>query len=481
MDLENFRGGSELLPRYLLLEPLLKGRRVLEIGALGPIGTLGASFCLERGAKTVVSSGTHEEIARRTRTDLPEGVELRALEEIAAADRFDVIVLHDASSLLTAGGTERFRERLAPGGRLLAVALNARAADLNGPVPTGGPGYSELVAKLSQSFLSVQVVLQSPLLGYTLVPYGVENPDTAVDGTLAGAVQPSHYLLLCGQEPLVFDELSLVALPAQPLLEGRGATGPVEARGDARSGTEDQLTAQLHELEDTAQQLREALAAAEAARNERDSWVAGLRHEVEERDRTLTWREQEARAAALDAAAARKEAEAYREDRDHARRQLTSRAEESAGALSRAKTAETDLRQARGQLERAQQGFEEAETGRAAAEGRARSALSAAERLEQEAANELATIGKLQADSAEATVASDRHAKALAEAQTALEAARAREAAWLLEAQRQAEELLGGGDFQALANRRGDSSERANRPADGRAGDAARDGGRAHR
>jgi hypothetical protein len=43
MDLENFRGGTDLLPRYLLLEPLLKGRRVLEVGALGPIGTDGAA------------------------------------------------------------------------------------------------------------------------------------------------------------------------------------------------------------------------------------------------------------------------------------------------------------------------------------------------------------------------------------------------------------------------------------------------------
>jgi chromosome segregation ATPase len=443
MDLENFRGGSELLPRYLLLEPLLKGRRVLEVGALGAIGTLGAELCLERGARAVVSVGSLEDLAGHARPDLPAAIELHTLDEVPAEDRFDVIVLHDAAALLTPGGTASFRERLAPGGRLMAVALNAHAADLNGPVPTGGPGYSELVAQLSQSFLSVQVVLQSPLLGYTLVPYGVENPDTAVDGTLAGAVEPSHYLLLCGQEPLVFDELSLVALPAKALLQGRAATQPADRSAEAagRTGTEAQLTQQLLELEDTAQQLREALAAAEATRAERDSWVAGLRHEIEERDTTLTWREQEARAAAVDAATARKEAEAYREDRDHARRQLTSRAEELAGALARAKASETDLRQMRGQLERLQHGFDEAEAGRAAAEARARSTLSAAERLEQETGNALATISKLQAELAEANAASTRGARALDEAQAALDAAGGREAAWLLESQRQAEEL----------------------------------------
>jgi chromosome segregation ATPase len=433
MDLENLRSGNELLPRYLLLEPLLAGRRVLELGALGPIGTLGAELCLERGARAVVSLGSREEIALRGRPSLPGTIELRAPNEILEGARFDVILLHDASPLVSPGGTDRFRELLAPGGRLLAVALNARAPDLGGPVPSGSPGYSELVALLSQAFRSVQVVLQSPLLGYTLVPYGVENPDTAVDGTLAGAVEPSHYLLLCGQEPLAIDELSLVALPARPLLEGRPSPLP--------SGTDAQLAQQLLDLENSAQQLREALAAAEAARAERDSWVSGLRHEIEERDAALTWREQEARAAATDAATARREAESYREDRDHARRQLTSRAEELAGALARAKASDTELRQLRGQLERLQQAFDEAEAGRVAAEARARSTLSAAERLEGESGDARTEISRLESELREALALVEERSKTLAMAEAAIQVVQEREAAATLEVQRRAEEL----------------------------------------
>ena len=336
---------------------------------------------MERGAKTVVSClGRTRRSPPRVEPNLPGGHRASLPRARAPEGRcFDVILTHDASSLITAGGTERFRELPGCGRPPSGRGAERAGADLIGPVPTGGPGYSELVAQLSQSFLSVQVVVQSPLLGYTLVPYGVENPDTAVDGTLAGAVQPSHYLLLCGQEPLVFDELRLVALAgAAAARRARPAAG--DHPGDERKSSS---PPSCSTLEDTAQQLREALAAAEAARAERDSWVAGLRHEVEERDTTLTWREQEARASAP--TRLRRARRPTPTARTGTTRGGSSRARRGVGrrALPR-QVREADLRQARGELE-------QLERPRGGEAGRARrkpgrAALSAAERLEQEAA-----------------------------------------------------------------------------------------------
>src|SRR5689334_16656219 len=48
-------GEGDVLPRYLFLEPLLVGKRVLEIGAVSLAAGVGARFLKERAAEYVAS------------------------------------------------------------------------------------------------------------------------------------------------------------------------------------------------------------------------------------------------------------------------------------------------------------------------------------------------------------------------------------------------------------------------------------------
>ena len=69
---------------------------------------------------------------------------------------------------------------------------------------------------------------------------------------------------------------------------------------------------------------------------EREGWIDELRRELEERDASFGWRDQEAKTATVEAAAARREATQFREDRDHVRRQLHLKAEELEAAAEQA-------------------------------------------------------------------------------------------------------------------------------------------------
>ncbi len=329
-DAQAVREGGDLLPRYLFLEPWFDGRPVLEVGALGLFGTAGARLCLSRAARRVVCLGSAQEVAAAGE-DGDAAIELLPLDAALPPETFGLVLLHDSRPLLAPGGVDRFARALAPGGRLLAVAAGGPPASLAGH-PDDRPDYAALAPLLSARFPAVQVVVQSPLAGYTLSPHGVENPETVVDASLAGAPEPSHYLFLCGDAPAPLRELSLVALPAAPLFAGRAR--------------------ESQELLRAAEQLRGALAAAEAERGEWRSRAESLQREVEQREALLAWREQEARAAVEDAGHARREAEAYREDRDHARRQLAARSEELAAALARAAAAEEDWRRLDAEHER---------------------------------------------------------------------------------------------------------------------------------
>lgn len=82
-------------------------------------------------------------------------------------------------------------------------------------------------------------------------------------------------------------------------------------------------------------ELNRELQALRVAVGEREGWIGELKHELTERDAALGWREQEVRTAAAETAAARRESAQYREDRDHARRQLHARAEELTQSLAR--------------------------------------------------------------------------------------------------------------------------------------------------
>ena len=316
-------GGREILPRYLFLGGALGGRRVLEIGALGRVGIEGARLCLELGAREVTSLGNTEEVRALDHLDLPPSLNLWEEDEtLPPRARFDLIAVHRSAALANPARREAWRGRLNAGGHLVVA--------VNGAFGRNGPSYAELTGPLNELFPSVQVVMERPFSGHALVPFGSEGPPR-LDGRLARESPPSHYLLICGEAPLVLDGPAFMATvpPGSP----PSPTPSPEQSNDAH--------------------LRGQLSTAHAAVREREQWLAELRTELEERDASLAAREHDARTAAGEAATARRESEAYREDRDHARRQLQSRAEDLAAALARAKAAEAERDDLRERLSKA--------------------------------------------------------------------------------------------------------------------------------
>jgi hypothetical protein len=305
--------GAELLPRYLFLGAAISGRRVLEIGALSAVGTEGAKLCLDLGAREVTVLGDADEVRAHDHLDLPPSLNLWEEDDaLPPKARFDLIVVHRPSALSTTAQREAWKGRLTPGGHLVIA--------VQGAFDRGGPSYAELVGPLNQLFASVQVVLQRPFTGHALVPFGVDGPPR-IDGRLGRDAPPSHYLLICGEVPLPIEGPAVLATQSPP---------PAEAT--------DRKDAPMQDVE----QLRLQLAKGHAAVREREQWLAELRVELEERDAALATREHEARLAAGEAATARRDAEAYRDDRDHARHQLQNQKEDIAAALARSKAAEAE-------------------------------------------------------------------------------------------------------------------------------------------
>jgi predicted nucleic acid-binding Zn-ribbon protein len=300
-----------ILPRYLFLGGALAGRRVLEIGALSAVGIEGAQLCLELGAREVTTLGNAEEVRALDHLDLPPSLNLWEEDDsLPPRARFDLIAVHRAAALNNPVRREAWKARLNPTGHLVVAA--------DGAFGRRGPSYAELVGPLKEMFPSVQVVLERPFFGQALVPFGVEGPPR-LDARLARESPPSHYLLICGQNPLAVEGPAFMAT-VQPARNG--ATAPEHPGHD--------------------EHLREQLGKAHAAVREREQWLGELRVELEERDASLASREHDARVAAGQAATAQREAEAYREDRDHARQQLKMRSDDLATALARATSAETE-------------------------------------------------------------------------------------------------------------------------------------------
>ncbi len=320
----NLVTSGELLPRYLFLGSAISGRRVLEIGALSAAGTEGARLCLDLGAREVTVLGTAEEVRAHDHLDLPPSLNLWEEEEsLPPKARFDLIAVHRPAALGNLAQREAWKNRLNPGGHLVVA--------VQGAFDRGGPSYAELAGPMNQLFPSVQVVLQRPFTGHALVPFGVEGTPR-IDGRLSRDAPPSHYLLICGDRPLDISGPAVLA-----------TANPPPDTAERKDG----LTQEL-------EQLRGQLAKTHAAVREREQWLGELRVELEERDAALATREHEARMAAGEAATARRDAEAYREDRDHARRQLKNGQEDITAALVRSKAAETERDELRAKLARAE-------------------------------------------------------------------------------------------------------------------------------
>jgi len=155
-------GTGDLLARYSFVEPLLQGRRVLELGGAAATGGESALALAERGAAAVLSVDADPAVADAAAARYAHPfVQFRAarLEELPRHS-FDLVLLADGAPLAAdPARVPALAELLSPRGFLvtaLAVPGAAGLAELAGEEGPGPqPGYESFVAALQAAFASV--------------------------------------------------------------------------------------------------------------------------------------------------------------------------------------------------------------------------------------------------------------------------------------------------------------------------------------
>jgi predicted nucleic acid-binding Zn-ribbon protein len=292
------------LALYAYLEPLLSGRRVLEIEA--------------RQGRGAVPAGESTQYLRSL------GARVVTVDRDATVDdRFDVVVVPEADELARrpeAFGT--IRKLLVEGGRAIIATSNA---DRGGAKGAGdGVGYYELYGAVAAHFGHVQMLGVTPFLGMGIVEFEGAVDGLRIDSRLVkeGSEPPAAYVAVAGTHAAPALGYALVQLPFAPiesrLASGAGAPVPSgallreeidELRGRLRRAAEDRAA-----LDAEVTTLRRALTEADAAvvsltRKTTDEMsamaerlAAGLRHAVPP----------DARASGADVSAARDEADRLR-------------------------------------------------------------------------------------------------------------------------------------------------------------------------
>jgi chromosome segregation ATPase len=345
-------GTGELLARYSFLEPLLEGRRVLEIGAARATEGASALFLAERGAAAVLSIEPAEaDLAGARAAGHHPFVQFQAMSPgEMRPGAFDLVLVTDGSALIAnpdeAGA---YRRLLAAGGRLVTAlpAGGAGLPDLAGEPSAGDPpSYEAFVNALSDHFPLVEVAAQTATVGWVFGMSSQEDPEIAMDGTLAGTPDTTAYVAIAGEEPTGLSGFTVVALPVAPLLEAararqadpaelaavRTRAEEAEARAqqaEARTAEAEARTAEVEARAQDAAQLSQVAEETLAAERTRVSELTAALAALEvERDGALSARESaSAEAEALRAEreqairardAVRAEAEAALVDRDRA-------------------------------------------------------------------------------------------------------------------------------------------------------------------
>ncbi|HVE83697.1 MAG TPA: methyltransferase domain-containing protein, partial [Myxococcales bacterium] len=230
---------SEVLPRYVFLEPLLSGARVLEVDAVALTGGSSARFLLERGALHVTAIDPDEAAVGRATGDPDlqlDNLSFRAADyrQLRNGD-YDLVIVHSAPHVVSEPkALVALKHQLASSGRLVLVVRRPAGVALSDPSRPGAekpPRDEEVVAALRKSFQSVEVAAQTAFVGYSITPTGVEEPATALDESLADNAAPAYYLYICGTRPAGLDTAALTPLPSQvmkDLLSGGKASADAE-------------------------------------------------------------------------------------------------------------------------------------------------------------------------------------------------------------------------------------------------------------
>jgi predicted nucleic acid-binding Zn-ribbon protein len=457
-------GPSELLPRSIFLKPLVTGRRVLELGSVAATGGSTAVALLRLGARTVSAwDGDGAAIERARDEHRGSGVSFRTgrLDELPERS-FDLVLVDDAARVVEPGAAGLLGRLLAPHGHLVVPVANpagpSLAALAGDGAPAAGPGWTETTAALRPLFPSIEVATQQLLVGYVLAPVTGGEARLDIDAT-AGSAAAAYWLLLCGQRPTGLVDQALVALPPEPLFDARvaPAIGPaaervaaLEAqRDEARAGAEraaaevERLGARVGEVEaalaterQRVQELRRAADSAREGLRERETWVDGLRVEVEGRDAEETRTQADLREATSRLARLEPELKAAQEMLKRVREQLAGKVRELASAQQAIAERTHDLRIAEEELERARAYAQEERQARLAAEAGARGAAPEADAIaaREDAARNAERIAALEAERAAAREDAARNEERFAALEAERAAAREESATRLAEA-----------------------------------------------
>ncbi len=367
---------SEVLPRYVFLEPLLSGARILEVDAVALTGGRSARFLLERGALQVTAIDADEAAVGRAtgEPDLAlDNLTFRAADyrTLRPAD-YDLVIVHSPVNVLSEPkALVALKHQLASSGRLVLVLRRPAGMALRDPSKKDEkpPREEDLLAALRKSFQSVEVAVQTAFVGYSIVPTGVEEPATALDESLVDNPPAAYHLYICGTRGSGLDTASLTPLPSQvmkDLLSGDQG-GPAEASLSLFDDFDQDLANQrIRDLE-----LRTEAALEESRRSE-----LHLAQALAERDH-LRARMKEA-PAAPPPAEAQPELAALKEEAEQLRAALAGRDSEVA---ARDAAVQSNLGVVRSQLENARA---ELASQRAALEAELNRATSRVEQLTSE-------------------------------------------------------------------------------------------------
>ncbi|HEV3032149.1 MAG TPA: methyltransferase domain-containing protein [Polyangia bacterium] len=257
-------------PVYSYLEPLLVGRRVLELGT--GEGT-GAAQLRALGAAEVVGVDTDAGLVEQARArhgaaHLAFRAASSLLDGVAGAP-FDVVIVPESEAVLRRPeAIPALARLLAPGGRLVLVASSADRGV--GPAG-GGVGYYELSDALLPHFAALQMFGVTPFAAFGVVEFEANGEGLRVDSRLVegGVEPPGAYVAVAGSERVGDLGYALVQVPFAPI-EAKLAA----AEGDDRGGS-----ARLAAAE---RRLDEAERRGRARVDEAEARAAELRRKLED-------------------------------------------------------------------------------------------------------------------------------------------------------------------------------------------------------
>ncbi len=303
--------------RYVLLAPLARQKRVLDLG-----GESGRGLALLTEAEATTITAMSEDPARTEAAIAAAGVggvtvcqdEGHALPFPEAA--FDLIICHDLDARLAKHESllAELRRVLDPGGVLAVALANPQGRTLGalfGEQARSALTYEALYAELAPLFGGLSAFGQSPLTASFFYDLSSEDedPGLALDRSLLSDDDlPGWFVLLFSQSPIKREELCIVQLPfeelraaaasatlAQTLSERQSELDAEHARAAAieESRAElmasfDALTSEKEELSTRfdllASERNDFAARYDALASERDELTARLEASYKERD-----------------------------------------------------------------------------------------------------------------------------------------------------------------------------------------------------